>query len=141
MQDRRKTFEPFPLLERLSEVSRAILSRSVVHLDCKTSEIILRQGQAAAGAFIVEQGRLRVYSLSAGGHEATLYTLERGETCVLALNCLFNDLLYPAWVEAEVDSRVVVIPGQVYRRLFSREPVVQDLTVRSLSTAVFRLMQ
>lgn len=63
-----------------------------------------------------------------------------GETCVLALNCLFNDLRYPAWVESDVDTEVVIIPGPIYRRLFEREPAVQDLTVKTLSTLVFRLM-
>ena len=33
-------------------------------------------------------------------NEATLYVINPHETCVLALNCIFNDLLYPAWVEA-----------------------------------------
>jgi CRP/FNR family transcriptional regulator len=59
---------------------------------------------------------------------------------VLALNCLFNDLVYPAWVASETDTLVAVIPGPVYRKLFAYEAVIQDLTVRTLSTLVFRLM-
>lgn len=68
------------------------------------------------------------------------YTLAAGETCVLALNCVFNDLLYPAWVQAEVPSAVCVIPGAVYRRLFETEGAVRDFTVRNLATLVYRLM-
>ncbi len=59
---------------------------------------------------------------------------------MLALNCLFNDLLYPAWVDADADTRVTVIPGTLYRSLFQTETAVQDMTVKTLSTLVFRLM-
>ncbi|MCU7866399.1 MAG: Crp/Fnr family transcriptional regulator, partial [Candidatus Thiodiazotropha sp. (ex Lucinoma borealis)] len=74
------------------------------------------------------------------GSEATLYFIQPGETCVLALNCLFNDLLYPAWVETDADTSVDIIPGPLYRQLFEREASVQDLTVKALSALVFRLM-
>jgi CRP/FNR family transcriptional regulator len=35
---------------------------------------------------------------------------------------------------------VEVIPGTIYRELFTREEVVRNLTVKALSTLVFRLM-
>ena len=129
-----------PLYRDLSDEGRDLLSREAGYADCDASEVILRQGQRASGAYMILAGRLRVYSLSPDGNEATLYCIEPGETCVLALNCLFNDLLYPAWVEAEIKTRVVVIPGPIYRLLLTREASVQDLTVRSLSTVVYRLM-
>ncbi len=101
---------------------------------------IIEKGQDVSGAYFVLDGRLRVFSLLPGGKEATLYQIEPGETCVLALNSLFNDLLYPAWVATDQPSTVAVIPGRVYRALFASEPTIQDLTVRTLSTLVFRLM-
>jgi CRP/FNR family transcriptional regulator, anaerobic regulatory protein len=57
-----------------------------------------------------------------------------------AFRGLFNDLRYPAWVQAEVATSTAVIPGPLYRRLFETEPSIQDLTVRTLSTLVYRLM-
>ena len=69
-----------------------------------------------------------------------MYFIDPGQTCVLALNCLFNDLLYPAWVEAETAAEVALIPGPVYRRLFESEPAIQNLTVSALSAVVYRLM-
>jgi hypothetical protein len=35
-------------------------------------------------------GRLRVFTIAPNGTEATLYFLDPGETCVLAINCLFT---------------------------------------------------
>lgn len=103
--------------------------------------MLIEKGQDVSGAYFVVEGRLRVFSLLPGGKEATLYQIEPGETCVLALNSLFNDLLYPAWVQTTDQAALVaVVPGRVYRRLFQHEPAIQDLTVRALSTLVFRLM-
>jgi CRP/FNR family transcriptional regulator len=43
-------------------------------------------------------------------------------------------------VSTEPKTEVAVIPGLVFRKLFGSEPSIQDLTVSTLSTVVFRLM-
>ena len=101
---------------------------------------VLARADTVGGAYFVISGRLRVYISSPGGREATLYEINPGETCVLALNCLFNDLRYPAWVDASPGTRIAIISGASYRWLFDREPGVRDMTIRALSTVVFRLM-
>ena len=85
-------------------------------------------------------GQLRVFTLLPDGNEATLYLINPGETCVLALNCIFNDLLYPAWVDASAATRVAVISGAVFRVLFESEPAIRNMTVQAFSILVFRLM-
>ncbi|MCU7917551.1 MAG: Crp/Fnr family transcriptional regulator [Candidatus Thiodiazotropha sp. (ex Epidulcina cf. delphinae)] len=101
---------------------------------------VIHKGQAVSGAYLVTDGQLRVFTYTPQGSEATLYFIRPGETCVLALNCLFNDLRYPVWIESDADTAVDIIPGPLYRRLFECESAVQDLTVKALSTLVFRLM-
>lgn len=125
---------------KLSEASRKLLRHGIVCKDCAPPAPILYKGQAISGAYFVIRGRLRVYSLAPDGTEATLYFIDPGETCVFALNSLFNDLRYPAWVQAEANTTVALIPGPIFRQLFEREPSIQDVTVRALSSLVFRLM-
>lgn len=103
-------------------------------------QTIINKGSSVAGAYVVVRGRLRVYSISPGGNEATLYFINPGEVCVLALNCIFNNLQYPAWVQTEADTCVGMIPSLTYRTLFQNEPSIQNLTVHALSALVFRLM-
>lgn len=132
-----ESFEPFSLL---GEGGRALLAQGQTQRFTRAAESIVHKGQPVSGAYVLLEGRLRVFTVSPNGLEATLYTLAPGETCVLALNCVFNDLLYPAWVQAEKPSTVCVIPGAVYRRLFELEGAVRDFTVRNLSTLAYRLM-
>lgn len=124
----------------LSADGRRLLGGAVRYKDFDGPEAVVHKGQAVSGAYLVTRGRLRVFTFSPQGTEATLYHINAGETCVLALNCLFNDLRYPAWVESEAGTRVALIPGATYRQLFESETAVRDLTVQALSTLVFRLM-
>ena len=104
-------------------------------------QTIINKGYTVSGAYVVIRGRLRVYSISPGGNEATLYFINPGEVCILALNCIFNNLQYPAWVQTEPDTCVGMIPSLTYRTLFQNEPSIQNLTVHALSVLVFRLME
>ncbi len=126
-------------LELSPEGSR-LLRDGVQLVELEQSTGVIHKGQSVSGAYLVTRGQLRVFTYTPQGNEATLYFIRPGETCVLALNCLFNDLRYPAWVESSAGTEVAVIPGPLYRRLFQREASVQDMTVKALSTLVFRLM-
>lgn len=125
---------------QLSPGNRALLLKQAGQQAFERAGPVIHKGQAVSGAYLVMRGQLRVYTYSPQGAEATLYFLRPGETCVLTLNCLFNDLRYPAWVETVADSRVCMIPGELYRRFFADEKVVRNATVKALSTLVFRLM-
>jgi len=132
--------DDFPLFRNLTPSGREILDHGLIRKEVAPAKIILHRGSQVSGAYVVTRGSLRVFSISPAGSEATLYCINPGETCVLALNCLFNDLLYPAWVASESKTEVAIIPGLVFRALFNSESSIQDLTVRALSTLVFRLM-
>jgi CRP/FNR family transcriptional regulator len=124
----------------LSPQGRQRLRDGVQLVELEKPGEIIHKGQQVSGAYLVTRGQLRVFTYTPQGNEATLYFIRPGETCVLALNCLFNDLRYPAWVESDPGTEVAVIPGPLYRRLFEDESSVQDMTVKALSTLVFRLM-
>ena len=126
--------------QNLSETSRAFLASGLRYAHYAKTTPVLQKGQKVSGAYVVVTGQLRVFTLSPDGNEATLYLIRPGETCVLALNCIFNDLLYPAWVEASPATKVAVIPGTLFRVLFESEPAVRNMTVQAFSTIVFRLM-
>lgn len=125
---------------QLSAAGKALLAQGAVRKNVPGPAAVLHKGQPVSGAYVALEGRLRVFTIAPNGTEATLYFVDPGETCVLAINCLFNDLLYPAWVQTEGPGVIALIPGPVYRRLFETEAVIQNLTVSALATLVHRLM-
>ena len=93
MTENLNVLENLSFYKDLREEGRELLSRGTGLTNCDVSEVILRQGQKVSGAYIVLDGRLRVYSIFPDGNEATLYYIEPGETCVLALKCPMS----PVW--------------------------------------------
>lgn len=126
--------------QNLGQSSRQVLSRGLRYANYKKAACVLKKGQRVSGAYVVVNGQLRVFTLTPAGNQATLYLINPGETCVLALNCLFNDLLYPAWVEAGAATKVAMIPGAEFKTLFECETDIRNMTVQAFSTIVFRLM-
>lgn len=130
-----------PLFAQLSDAGQRTLRHGITQKLFTRGTSLLHQGQPVSGAYFVLSGRLRIYTVSSSGVEATLYTLQAGETCILALNALFNDVLYPAWVQTETDTSVAIISGSTFRELFQTETSIRDTIVHSLATMVFGLME
>jgi CRP/FNR family transcriptional regulator len=131
----------FPLLEELTAAGRSRLLAATRHVTLEPNTQVLQRGDEVAGAYLVERGALRVYYISAEGREGTLYWIDPGQSCILALNCLFARLVYPAWVESDhSETQVAVISGDTYRELFSTEPALQRFTFGALATRLFDLM-
>ena len=103
--------------------------------------MLIQKGDSVGGVYLVEQGQLRVYTISPHGKESTLYWINPGESCILALNCAFSDVLYPAFVESDQkESRIMVIPASTYKQLYATERAIQNFTVEVLSERIFDLM-
>lgn len=139
---KKPVFEPqsFSVFGDLSDDGKTMLKRGLHSKSYTNKTTIVEKGQAVSGAFVVAKGKLRVFTITPDGNEATLYFIKPGEFCVFTLNCIFNNLLYPAWVQTESETLIGVIPSELYRSLFQREAVIQDITVRAFSTIVLRLM-
>ena len=128
------------IIKQLSPEGQDILTKNMLKRPFRKGSQVIMKGDSVSGVYFVLQGALRVFTLSADGRESTLYRMTPGDTCVLALNSFFNDVLYPAWVEADEDTTVGIVPGAAYRTLFATESAVQDITLSALSSAVFGLM-
>ena len=128
------------IIKQLSKEGRSLYLSQLTTKTFQPNDRILDRGDAISGAYFVSDGLLRVYTISEQGKEVTLYNIAPGETCILATNSLFNNFLYPAWVIADQQTTVSIVPGDIYRELFRTEPSIQDITIKALSSTVFGLM-
>jgi CRP/FNR family transcriptional regulator len=128
------------IFHTLSDESRRLLDGGAITMRVPERRIFIKKGEHVSGAYFVLNGRLRVFTSLANGKEATLYFVKPGETCVLALNSLFNGLLYPAWVEADAPTAAAIIPGRIFRALFETERAIRDLALGAMATLALRLM-
>jgi CRP/FNR family transcriptional regulator len=131
----------FPFLAELSTAGRSRLLGATRHVTLAPYSKVIERGDEVAGAYLVEAGALRIYYISADGREGTLYWVDPGQSCILALNSLFSRLAYPAWVETDqAETRVAVVSGGVFRELYAVEPSLQGFAFATLSARLFELM-
>jgi CRP/FNR family transcriptional regulator len=131
----------FSFLGEMTPIGRAKLAEAARIVRLPPGSAVLHRGDEVAGAYLVERGALRIYYVGADGREGTLYWVDPGQSCILALNCLFSRLAYPAWVETDdAETEVAVIGGDAYRELFLSEPAVQRFTFDSLASRLLDLM-
>jgi len=131
----------FPFLAQLSSEGRRELAACRVQT-IGARRVLLERGARAAGAYLVTAGLLRVYYLTAEGREATLYRVEPGGTCILAITSTIGQEPYPAWVESGPEGAAFSrIPAEPLRRLLDTESAFRDFVFGVLSGRIFELMQ
>lgn len=131
----------FPFFARLTASGRDTLA-AFVATHVAPGNQLMQRGDRAGGAYLVIGGSLRVYYITAEGREATLYHVEPGSACILALASAFNEEPYPAWVEAGPGGGAFVrIPRDAFRRVLDAEPALRDYVFGVLSGRIFELMR
>lgn len=133
--------ELFPKLLKLTPLSEKILDKSVKTKFFNEQEIVINKGDEVSGIVLVLSGCLRVYTINSNGKESTLYDIKAGESCVLAMNCVFSNLLYPAWVcSSSPHTKVLIINSSAYKELYEKESTIRSFTIDILSQRIFNLM-
>lgn len=103
---------------------------------------LLRRGDLTSGAFFVLEGLLRVFYITSEGRQATLYRVEAGGTCILALGSTFLSQPYPAWVEAGAEgSHWLRIPSETFHKLMRSETAFSSFVFEAMSGRIFELMR
>lgn len=134
-------FESFPALQSLSSSSLRLLERSAKPFEFSPRQAVIHCGDSIGGTYLVMRGHLRIFVQDADGQERTLYRVRAGHTCILAVNCTFSGVVYPAWVEAgDAATEGIFIPSSTYRTLFDTEPGVRNFTIHVLSAWIYDLM-
>ena len=137
-----EAIDAFAFARALGPNARAKLTRGLTRKVVEPGQDILHPGDSVNGVYLVHSGTIRVYYVDPSGREGTLYWIEPGQSCILALNSLFSEIPYPAWAAAGDNGvEVFTIPGAVFRGLFATEPTARTFLFEQLSSRVFSLLQ
>lgn len=136
-----KELKSFPQFLSTSPNNIKQLNHSAKGVFFKEGDKVINRGEQVGGIYLVVSGCLRVYTVDTNGNEGTLYDIKSGESCMLATNCVFSRLLYPAWVSASSPlTKVLVIPSSLFRKIYASEKSVQEFVFSMQSQRIFNLM-
>lgn len=131
----------YPFLDAMSPAGKHKVQEAISTQTIEAGADILGPGDRVGGIYLVRAGSIRVYYIDPNGGEGTLYWISPGESCILALNCLFTEMPYPAWAAADGEGvELVSLSGLVFRNLFASEKAVQDFLFEQLSSRVYSLL-
>ncbi len=140
-QDTNAPLASLPIFRDLNERGRELLARRIRVATAEPGATLLSPGDSVAGVYFVEAGSVRVHYLDVEGREGTLYRLAPGESCILSLNCVFSEMAYPAWANAEDDGcSLLVLDGATARELVEVDPAFLRALFAQASDRLFRLL-
>ena len=115
------------------------LTAPAVTLTFKSGDTIFRQGDAAVSFFIVVDGWIKLYHITASGKQAVIYVFTKGESIAEAV--AFTGQSYPAAAEAVSDVRVVRIPAAHIIKCIRDTPDIAFVMIASTSLHLHRLLE
>jgi len=80
--------------------------------NCGRGELLFSEGDVAAGFYVLAEGRVKVYKLSADGKERILHIVHPGSSFAEA--AIFGDGQYPAYAEPLQPSRLLFFPKREF---------------------------
>lgn len=123
------TFENFfPFWSKLSQDEQKTLNQSAKEREYKKGSIVSGDKTQCTGLLTVVSGQLRAYVITDEGKEITLYRLFERDICLFSASCMLNSIQFDIMIEALEDTKVYVIPADVYKRLMERSAPVANYT-------------
>lgn len=131
----------FPFVEELGP-SEDLLRTSASSHRFSAGTFIMDENHNCPGVIFILSGVIRILKLSEEGREITLYRIGRGETCVLTVACLLGtgDVPFPVSAIAEQDATVILIPAEVFKKLFYESPSVQKFIFSAMSAKFYSVL-
>lgn len=118
----------FPCWDGLTQHQRQRVEAATRGKAFAKGELLHGGGEDCTGLLLVQEGRLRVYILSPQGKEITLYRLFEGEVCLFSAACVLRNIHFDVYIAAERDSRVAVVPAEVYNQVARESLPLTDYT-------------
>jgi CRP/FNR family transcriptional regulator len=134
-----------PFWSKLTLLDREFLVQGTIMKKFKKTENIHGGGLDCTGIIGLVSGRLRVYLLSEEGKEVTLFRLLENDICVLSASCIIKNIEFDVYVDAEVNSEIVLINSVTYENLSRRnshaDAYIKEMVSMRFSEAMWVMSQ
>ncbi len=106
-----------PVFDKLTKSEQDTLINSAFVRKFTKSEILHNDSNDCMGLVLVLSGQIRAFTISNDGREITIYRLFERDICLFSASCIINSIQFDIAITAEKDSKVLVIPSEVYKSI------------------------
>ncbi len=132
--------EYFPVWEKLTPEQQNTLLTHGVHRSVKKGTVLHNGSMDCAGLFLIQSGQLRAYILSDEGREITIYRLFERDLCLFSASCMMRSIQFEITIEAEKDTRIIVIPPDIYKSVMDASAPLANFTNEIMATRFSEVM-
>ena len=122
----------FPVLKQLNPADRQAIFNSGQVIDLPAGQMLMQQNQQCQFLPLVLSGMLRVFKLSPGGREMTLYRTGPGDTCLLSIACQIKGEDFPALAQVEMRAKLFMLPMKVYHEVLDANLIWKDFLILTI---------
>ncbi|QEY34979.1 Crp/Fnr family transcriptional regulator [Caproiciproducens galactitolivorans] len=126
--------EALPFWNALSQNQKERIEATASAFTVKKGQSLHDGSQDCLGLILVKSGHLRAYILSDTGKEITIYRLFERDACIFSAACMLKNITFDISIEAESESRVLLIPTAVYNELNESTLAVSGFTNQLISS-------
>lgn len=134
----------FPFWSDLTDTEQQRLCHESSFISYQKGQIV-HSGNDCVGTLIIIDGCLRTFLLSEEGREVTLYRLCNGDVCVLSASCVLDAITFDVMIDAENDTKCLLIPSKLYQELSQRylqvKNYILELAVNRFSEVMWVFQQ
>ena len=123
-----------PVWKKLTEEQQEILHNAAFEKTFRKGEILRSSSVDCTGLILVLQGQLRSYTISDDGREIALYRLFERDMCLFSASCMLSSIQFDIALSAEKDTKVLVIPSDVYRGIMDISAPLANYTNELMAT-------
>ncbi len=120
-----------PLFAGLGDDQIAKVGGIARPVEAPRRHVLFREGEPAAGIYVLLEGRVKIYKLSPDGKEHILHIVRPGQAFAEA--AVFMPGGYPAYAEALQRSRAMLLPKDEFVRLLRSDPDISLTIIATLS--------
>ena len=125
--------QQLPFWEHLTEEEKRQTESYTVIAEFDKGNILHAMDKDCLGLAVVLKGSFRAYMMSEEGREITLYHVLEGEYDVLTASCIMYQITFDTQMVIEEDSRIMVVPTTILRRLKDENIYVRSFIFESLT--------
>ena len=118
----------FPIWDKLAPGHQEMLLDNLTERNIKKGAVIHNGDMDCTGLLLVRSGQLRAYILSEEGREITVYRLFDRDLCLFSASCMMRSVQFDITIQAEKDTRLWVIPAEVYRQVMDQSAPAANYT-------------
>lgn len=120
--------ELFPIWDTLDAAQKDRILGGLITRQVKKGAILHNGSMDCTGLFLIQSGQLRAYILSDEGREITIYRLFDRDICLFSASCIMRSIQFDVTIEAEKDTRLFIIPSEIYKRIMEESAPAANYT-------------